>query len=145
MFRKNEVYKQQTLFGIDQSLRKKQRSLWERSREHKFFECIFQKIDESSFKELYSNKKSRPNVAVNQLVGALILKHLYDWTYEELFTHLNFNLLSRYAIGINDISEDVFSEASIFNFQNRISKHYLCTGQDLISEVFDKLTAEQLS
>lgn len=145
MFRKNEGYKQQNLFGVSQSLTKKQRAMWNKSREHNFFESIFCKIDEESFRVLYSNKKSRPNVAVNQLVGALILKHLYDWTYEELFTHLSFNMLTRHALGINDWTENVFSEASLFNFQNRVSAHYVETGQDLFTQVFDKLTVGQLS
>ncbi|MBN2520949.1 MAG: transposase, partial [Bacteroidales bacterium] len=96
------------------------------------------------FKVLYSNIKSRPNVPVNQLVGSLILKHLFNWTYDELFRNLNFNILTRYAIGIRSLDEDIFSEASIFNFQNKVIEHYVQTGRDLLTEVFDKLTASQL-
>lgn len=144
MFRKNDSYKQYNLFGIDQRLTNKQLKMWKKSREHKFFKHIFAKIDEKLFSVLYSDKKSRPNVPVNQLVGSLILKHLYDWTYEELFTHLSFNMLSRHAIGINDWSEDIFAEASLYNFQNKVTAHYLKTGQDLFMEVFDGLTTNQL-
>lgn len=145
MFRKNEGYKQHNLFEVLQGLTKKQRKMWEESKEHKFFEYLFTKIDEDPFRVLYSNKKSRPNVAVNQLVGALILKHLNDWTYEELFKELSFNALSRHAIGINTWQEEVFAEASIFNFQNKVIDHYVKTGEDLFSQVFDKLTVDQLS
>jgi len=144
MFRKNESYKQQNLFGIDQQLSAKQRQMWDKSLEHKFFEIVFQQIDEARFSVLFSSAKSRPNVPVNQLVGALILKHLNDWTYEELFKNLTFNLLTRHAIGIQELEQNVFSEASIFNFQNRVIEYYLQTGEDLLTEVFDKWTTKQL-
>ncbi|MFC2101162.1 transposase [Bacteroidota bacterium] len=144
MFRKNSSYKQQDLFGASQQLTKKQQQLFDQSIEHCFFEHIFLEIDEERFSVLYSNKISRPNVAVNQLVGSLILKHLFDWTYEELFKHLSFNLLTRHAIGIDRMDTDIYAEASLFNFQNRLIEHYSKTGQDLLMEVFDNLTLDQL-
>lgn len=144
MFRKNEDYKQFDIFGVTNSLSEKQSKLLSHSIEHSFFENIFSNIKESDFKVLYSDKKSRPNVPVNQLVGALILKHLFNWTYEALFRNLNFNILTRHAIGIQSINESVFSEASIYNFQNKVLQYYIETGKDLLTEVFDKLTASQL-
>lgn len=144
MFRKNEGYKQGVLFDITDRLNKKQKQMLLKSREHTFFEHIFKNIDEEKFRVLYSSEKSRPNVAVNQLVGCLILKHTYDWTYEELFSNLTFNVLTRYAIGINDLEENVFAEASLFNFQNRLLRHYSEHGEDLLEQVFDGLTDQQL-
>jgi len=144
MFRKNEEYKQYDVFGVTNTLSEKQSKLLSNSIEHSFFENIFSNIKESDFKVLYSDKKSRPNVPVNQLVGSLILKHLFNWTYESLFNNLNFNILTRHAIGIQTINESVFSEASIYNFQNKIIGYYVATGKDLLTEVFDKLTASQL-
>ena len=144
MFAKNDNYQQIDLFGLSNKLSKKQNKLWDKSREHLFFKEIFSKIDEAPFSCLYSKQKSRPNTPVNQLVGALILKHLNNWTYRDLFTNLNFNMLTRHAIGIQRIDEDVFAEASIFNFQNRVIKHFNKTGIDLINLTFDKLTSSQL-
>ncbi len=144
MFKKNESYKQQSFFNISYSFSNSQRSRFEKSVEYSFFMNVFCKINEKDFEVLYSNKKSRPNVPVNQLVGALILKHLKNWTYEELFKNLDFNILTRHALGINQIEGSVFSEASIYNFQNRVIEHYLATGTDLLTLVFDNLTAEQI-
>jgi len=144
MFRKNEGYKQLDAFAINTNLSKSQQKLWERSKEHFFFTAVFCKIDESQFSELYSDKKSRPNTPVNQLVGALILKHLFNWTYQDLFKNLNFNLLTRHALGINSLNEDVFCEASIFNFQNKLLDHLSNSGEDLIEKVFCNLTSDQL-
>ena len=144
MFKNNIEYQQFGLFDSLNNLTQKQSKVLSNSIEHSFFENIFCKINENDFKVLYSNKKSRPNVPVNQLVGSLILKHLYNWTYEELFKNLNFNLLTRWAIGVRNISEDIFSEASIYNFQNKVIDYYVSTGTDLLSEVFDNLTKSQL-
>ena len=144
MFKKNENYKQQSLFDVTNQLTKKQRKMLENSKEHIFFEQVFMQIDEGIFSGLYSNKKSRPNVAVNRLVGALILKHSSNWTYEELFKNLTFNILTRHAIGINNIEEDTFAEASLFNFLNKLSDHLLMNGEDLMEKVFEKLTSNQI-
>ena len=135
MFRRNLGYKQTELFSFEDKLTKKQTQYLIESTEFTFFKEVFQKIDESLFSPLFSSTKSRPNAPINQLVGSLILKHLYDWSYSELFRNLTFNTLTRYAIGIKDPSLDVFSEATIFNFQNRIINYYEKTGKDLITEV----------
>jgi len=142
MFKKNEGYKQGDIFSVDERLSSKQSKLWKNSREHKFYFEVFQKIDEDLFSCLYSSKKSRPNVSVNQMVGSLILKHLNNWTYDKLFSNLNFNLLTRHALGIHRIDEDVFSPASIYNFQNKLIDHYNSTGVDLITQVLSSLNKQ---
>ncbi|MBK8515025.1 MAG: transposase [Saprospiraceae bacterium] len=144
MFKRNTGYQQSELFGFESDLTKKQKLYLHQSTEFTFFKEIFPRINESKFAHLYSSSKSRPNAPINQLVGALILKHLYDWTYAELFKNLTFNNLTRYAIGISNSRADIFSEATIFNFQNRVIKHFEETGKDLVTEVFDSLTAGQL-
>lgn len=144
MFRKNVAHGQLDIFSANTQLNKNQQKLWDRSKEHFFYSNIFSKIEETQFACLFSTKKSRPNTPINQLVGALILKHLYDWTYSELFTNLNFNILTRHAIGIHSIDETVFCEASIFNFQNKLIKHLEQTGEDLIEKVFCQLTKQQI-
>jgi len=145
MFKENIAYKQYDLFGFESQLTKKQQKYFKKSTESSFFTEVFQKINEKDFSCLYANSDSRPNVPVNQLVGALILKHLNNWTYSALFNNLNFNTLSRYAIGITNAQEDVFSEASIFNFQNRVISHFNETGEDLINKVFISITTEHLN
>lgn len=144
MFKKNESYKQYGLFGVTDSLSDSQRSMMKTSIEHSFFVNIFSKINEKDFDVLYSTKKSRPNVPVNQLVGALILKNLHNWTYQQLFMNLNFNLLTRHALGVQSLGGSIFAEASIFNFQNKVIEYYIQTGKDLLTEVFDSLTSAQL-
>ena len=144
MFKRNENHGQLDIFAVNSKLNKNQQKYWDNSKEHAFYKSIFMEIDEIPFGVLYSDKKSRPNTPVNQLVGALILKHLYNWTYNELFSNLNFHILTRHAIGIHSLNQEVFCEASIFNFQKKILKYYQNTKVDLIDKVFRSLTSVQL-
>ncbi len=65
---------QPELFTFESELSKKQRELLESSKKKWFYYLILWNIKESDFKALYSDKASRPNVPVNILVSALILK-----------------------------------------------------------------------
>ena len=41
-------------------------------------------IDEERFSVLYSSKASRPNAPVNVIIGALIIKELFDYSDDEI-------------------------------------------------------------
>jgi len=70
--------------------------------------------------------------------------NVVNQTYEELFNHIDFDLRTRIALGLFDLSEAAFSETTIFNFQNRLIEYYIKTGVNLLERVFDRLTSEQL-
>ena len=44
-----------------------------------FADEIFPAIDEKRFSVLYSEQESRPNTPVNVIVGALIIKEMFDY------------------------------------------------------------------
>jgi len=115
-----------------------------KSEEYHFYNLIFCHIDEDIFSLLYSDKKSRPNAPVNAMVAALFLQNRRTWTYDELFQNIRFNLLVRMALGLDDLTSMPFCPATLFNFQNRLSDHYVKTGENLLEQVFDRLTEKQL-
>ena len=115
------------------------------SEEHTFYQLIFSKIQEEDFQCLYSEKDSRPNAPINAMVSSLILMHKQNWTYEQLFKEIDFNLLTRTALGLNDLDETPFCSASIFNFQNKVNQYAIKTGINLFEKVFDHLTREELT
>jgi len=121
-----------------------QRELLEVSKEKWFYNLILRNINESNFKSLYSEKASRPNVAVNILVSALILKELKGISYDELMESVMFDLRFKVALGLVSIDEVPFSRGTLFNFQNRILDFEQETGNNLIEQVFDNLTAKQI-
>ena len=144
MYRENIAHLQKDLFGLFQSMSPKLQTQAEKSEERTFYELLFCHIDEQIFSILYSNEPSRPNKGVNAMAAALILREKRHWTYADLFNNVQFNLLTRLALGLNDLESMPFCEATLFNFQNRLASHYLDTGEDLFGQVFDSLTANQL-
>ena len=141
MFKYNN---QPGLFSFETELCKMQRDLLDISKEKWFYNLILRNVNENNFKPLYSGKASRPNVAVNILVSAMILKELKGISYDELMESVMFDLRYKVALGLVTINEVPFSRATLFNFQNRILEHEQQTGINLIEQVFDSLTAQQI-
>jgi hypothetical protein len=145
VFRPNETHHQQDIFGIETQLSPDLRKRLLASKEHTFYREVFCRIPEELFAELYADSAAtRPNAPVNVLVGAMILQHLNDWTFEELMDRVAFDLKVRVALGLWSLDEEPFCRATLFNFQNRLRDHTVQTGQDKFEAVFDRLTQEQL-
>lgn len=144
MFIKNSSHLQQDLFGFEFLLSESKRKKLQESEEACFYNLIFSKINEDDFSVLYSEKGSRPNAPVNTLVSSIILQDKKGWTVAELFDRIDFDLLTRFALGLNTLEGTPFSEATFFNFKNRLLEYYIATGTNLIERIFDVLTKEQL-
>lgn len=132
------------MFGLFHTLPERMKKRIAQSEEYTFYRLIFCTIKEDIFSVLYSDTKSRPNAPINAMMSSLILMHRYNWTYEELFKNIEFNILTKFALGVDSIEEMPFCPATIFNFQNRLSKHFAETGENLLEKVFDHLTEKQL-
>ncbi len=144
MFKKNENHIQAKIFGISTILPQEYVKRIEESEEQAFYELVFCNIREESFACVYSEKYSRPNSPINCLVGAILLQHRNHWTVEQLFKNIGYNLLTKTALGLSTFDEMPFNEATFFNFQNRLNQHFVTTGNNLLEQVFDSLTKEQL-
>lgn len=145
MFRLNQTHHQQDIFGIEAQLPPE---VWKRLRESKeyaFYTEVFCRIPEALFAELYDEEPaSRPNAPVNVLVGAMILQHLNDWTFEELLDRVTFDLKVRAALGLWSLDQEPFCRATLFNFLKRLRDDMAATGRDKFGVVFDGLTEDQL-
>lgn len=62
------------------TLTERERKALEKSWAKIFADEIFPAIDEERFSVLYSDKASRPNAPVNVIIGALIIKELFDYS-----------------------------------------------------------------
>jgi len=144
MFRENTTHLQTSFFDIERQLSESKRKKIRKSEEYSFYQLIFKKIKEENFAVLYSENGSRPNSAVNIMVSAIILAYRKGWTIKEMLEQIDFNLLTRTALGLNKMDDTAFCEATFFNFQNRLLKHFVETGENLLERVFDGLTKEQL-
>jgi len=144
MFRKNTSHLQSSLFGIASQLPKAKLKKLKNSKEYDFYQLVFCNINEKDFSVLYSDSCSRPNAPVNSLTASIILLYQNNWTTEELFDRIDFDLLTRTALGLDTLEKTPFCPATFFNFQNRLLSHFVATGQNLIEGVFDSLTQQQL-
>lgn len=146
MFRPNSAHLQQELLSLEHFLPPDTRRRLEGSREYAFYRRVFCRIPEELFADLYSsNPASRPNAPINALVGALLLQHMNNWTFEELFDRLAFDLKTRVALGLWTLDADPFCPATLFNFQRRLRDHMVATGVNKFELLFDQLTQEDLA
>ena len=144
MFRKNTSHLQPSLFGIASQLPEAKLKKLKKSKESDFYQLVFCKINEKDFSVLYSDNSSRPNAPVNSLVASIILMYHNNWTTEKLFDRIDFDLLTRTALGLDSLEETPFCPATFFNFQNRLLAHFSQTGENLLEALFDSLTHQQL-
>lgn len=145
MFRPNETHRQQDLFSLETQLSPEVRQRLYGSKEYAFYTQVFTRIPETLFAELYSDDgPSRPNAPINTMLGAMILQHMNNWTFEELLDHIAFDLRVRFALGLWSLDQEPFCRATLFNFQRRLRDHMVATGQDKFQALFDRLSEEAL-
>lgn len=145
MFRRNETHRQQDIFGIETQLSPELAKRLRESKEFAFYEEVFCRIPEDLFADLYAQSAAtRPNAPVNVLVGAMILQHVNDWTFEELLDRVSFDLKARAALGLWSLDREPFCRATLFNFQKRLRNSMASTGQSRFQAVFDRLSQEAL-
>lgn len=144
MFKPNTKHTQTNIFGFANLITPKMAKELQESEEQKFYELIFCHIKEEDFACLYSEIDSRPNIPINCVVSAILLQNKQRLTYEKLFDNIKFNLLTKTSLGLQTLDEAPFSEASLFNFQNKLASHFIQTGENLLEKVFDHLTGNQL-
>jgi len=90
-------------------------------------------------RQLSERKKKKIRGSEEYSFYQLIFKKI-----KEMLEQIDFNLLTRTALGLNKMDDTAFCEATFFNFQNRLLKHFVETGENLLETVFDGLTKEQL-
>lgn len=92
-------YQQISLFDSLGFLSERKKKILDKSWAKTFSDIIFSNIDEMIFAPLYSDKRnSRPNVPVNVIVGALILKELNGLTDDEIIEECEFDIRYQYAL-----------------------------------------------
>jgi hypothetical protein len=80
---KENAYQQMAFTDSFSGLTAREQKAQEKSWAKIFADKIFPAIDEKRFSVLYSDKASRPNTPVNVIVGALIIKELFDYSDDD--------------------------------------------------------------
>lgn len=97
----------------------RERKALEKSWAKIFADEIFPAIDEQRFSVLYSGKASRPNAPVNVIIGALIIKELFDYSDDEIVENLMLDLHFQYALHTTGFAEQPLSDKTLSRFRRR--------------------------
>jgi len=144
MFKKNKKHLQPALISATSELPEKQLKLLKGSWANSFYHEFFCRIDEEIFAVLYSGEPSRPNIPVNVMVGLEVLKAGFGWSDEELYENFCFNLQVRYALGYDRLGDGDFAIRTLYYFRERLSKHHLKSGVNLLEQAFKQVTDAQI-
>jgi hypothetical protein len=145
MFKKNHTHRQIPLTSHVDDLPEKLRKRLENSWAGVFYREFFCRLDEAPFAVLYADCPSRPNVAVNVLVGLEFLKAANGWTDEELYDNFCYDIQVRYALGYRQLGEGDFELRSLYYFRERLSRHMQKTGENLLDQAFEQVTDVQMA
>jgi len=140
-FRKNE-YQQISLHDRLNNLTDRERRMLKKSWAEPFATRIFPLIDESKFEVLYCSDNGRPNTPVNVVVGSLLLKEMVGLDDEELVEAVLFDMRFQHALHLTSCDEIPYSDRTPSRFRERLYKHELETGEDLLKEEVERLGEE---
>jgi len=146
MFKKTAIEKQVNLFcNIPDMLNGTARKRFGDSAcwHNQFRKDVFNRIDESIYKDLFDQKMGAPNVGVRLLIGMMILKEGYGWSDSQMFEECHFNLLVRGAIGLLNIDDKVPAESTYYLFRQKVNEYFKKEGIDLIGKTFSSITSGQ--
>jgi len=141
MFQKNVKHTQIDIFGFEMNANKRKKldsSIWNTLREH-----VFEKVSESNFSVLYSERMGRPNAPINMLITLLTVKELFDWSFRELESQMEWHIGVQYACGMN-IGESSITLRTTTNFIQSLREHQEITGIDLFDLEFNRLVVGQI-
>jgi len=144
MFRENHRHEQGNFFNTVGQLPCGVKKMMDKSWAPGFRDLIFKKIDERRYADLYSDIDSRPNFPVNVWVGLEIIKWKFDYTDAELLEQFHFNLLTAYALGLENLGEVTLSERTLYYNRKRLLEYEAQTGRNLLEEEFQALAADAL-
>ena len=147
MFRKtNKAPQLDLLVGVPSILNEGSRKQYddENHWHNQFHKQVYLCIDEVIFKVLFNETTGAPNSSISLLVGMMIIKEAFGWSDAQLFEHCRFNLLTRSALGLINMNDDVPTESTYYLLRKRIYDYQKQGGVDLLAKNFDHITRGQI-
>jgi len=120
---------------------KPQRGLGKKVTYMSFKENTYQQMSfTDSFSVLYSYKASRPNTPVNVIVGALIIKELFDYSDDEMIENLMLDFRLQYALYTTSFKEQPLSDKPLSRFRKRCYDYETLNNKDLYHDCVEDLS-----
>ena len=147
MFRKTNPNKQiSMLSGVNQHLMGVSSTKFAdpASWHNTFYKEVVSRIDENIFSVLFSNGKGSPNASIKTLIGMMILKEGQGYSDEKLYENCRFNLLTRKALGLVNLDDEIPAESTYYLLRKRIADYESETQINLFDKCFRQITGEQI-
>ena len=147
MFRKtNKTPQLDLMVGVPSILNEGSRKQYddENHWHNQFHKQVYLRIDEVIFKVLFNETTGAPNSSISLLVGMMIIKEAFGWSDAQLFEHCRFNLLTRSALGLINMNDDVPTESTYYLLRKRIYDYQKQGGSDLLAKNFEHITKGQI-
>ena len=138
---KENAYQQMSFTDSFSGLTVREQKALEKSWAKVFADEIFPAIDEKRFSVLYSDKASRPNTPVNVVVGALIIKELFDYSDDEMVENLMLDFRIQYALHTTSFEEQPLSDKTLSRFRKRCYDYETLHNKDLYHDCVKDLSA----
>ena len=138
---KENAYQQMSFTDSFSRLTTREQKALEKSWAKVFADEIFPAIDEKRFSVLYSDKASRPNSPVNVIVGALIIKELFDYSDDEMVENLMLDFRIQYALHTTSFEEQPLSDKTLSRFRKRCYDYETLHNKDLYHDCVKDLSA----
>lgn len=120
-----------TVYGLTARERKALENSWAKV----FAEEIFPSIDEERFRVLYSDRaQSRFNTPVNVIVGAMIIKEMFQISDDEVIENLMLDPRYQYALHTTSFDEQPLSDKSLSRFRKRCYDYEVQHNVDLFHD-----------
>ena len=149
MFKKTETTSQMDMFTSPEMYlcqRASKKYSDPKAWQNQFFRHLTSKVDESLFKVLFpkGKKSGRPNASIRVLVAMSALKEGFGCSDADLFEKCDFDMLTRRALGLDCLGDAAPSIDTWYLFRRRIYEYQEETGIDLMQQVFEQITREQI-
>ena len=138
---KENTYQQISFTDSFSGLTAREQKALEKSWAKVFADEIFPAIDEKRFSVLYSDKASRPNTPVNVIVGALIIKELFDYSDDEMVENLMLDFRLQYALHTTSFEEQPLSDKTLSRFRRRCYDYETLYNKELYHDCVKDLSA----
>lgn len=138
---KENAYQQMSFTDSFSGLTAREQKALEKSWAKVFADEIFPAIDEKRFSVIYSDKASRPNTPVNVIVGALIIKELFDYSDDEMVENLMLNFRIQYALHTTSFEEQPLSDKTLSRFRKRCYDYETLHNKGLYHDCVKDLSA----
>lgn len=141
MFRENSSHRQASFFDSTDTMDPRVKSRLDKSWAPVFYEHVFCKIDEKPFADIYSDIGA-PNFPVNIALSLEFIKHLFNYSDDELMDEFYFNYQIDYAVGIRHLGGLNLAERTFYDFRARVYRHAIehPEQEELVYGQFLKLT-----